>query len=240
MKTIIKPFAILLLLVITTSCIFDGVKGNRNVITQQRHISSDFDAIDVSQGIDVYLTIGDNVSLSLEADENLHDIILTEVKDGVLHIYADKNIWSAKSRKVFLTAKSINEIVASSGAEVRSENTIESDDFKMRVTSGADVRLQLNVTDLTCNTSSGADARLKGKAENLTIKSTSGSGIKAQDLQTKICTVKATSGADVYVNVSGSLNAKANSGGDIKYVGNPQKIQKNSSSSGSIHDRQNS
>ncbi len=240
MKILIKLSAVLLLLITTTSCFFDGVKGNRNVITQQRNISSNFDAIDVSQGIDVYLTIDDDVSLSLEADENLHELILTEVKDGVLHIYAEKNIWSAKSRKVFVTAKSINEIVATSGAEVRSENTIEAEDFKIRVTSGADVRLELNVTDLSCSTTSGADARLKGKAENFTAKSTSGSTIKAQDLETETCTAKVTSGADVYVNVTNSLNAKATSGGDIRYVGNPKNVQENSSSSGSIRNRQNS
>ena len=240
MKTLIKLSAVLFLLVTTTSCFLDGVKGNRNVVTQQRKISSEFDAIDVSQGIDVYLTMDDNVSLSLEADENLHELILTEVNDGVLHIYTKKNIWSAKSRKVFVTAKSINEIVATSGAEVRSENTIQADDFKIRVTSGADVRLVLNVTDLICSTTSGSEARLKGKAENFIAKSTSGSAIKAQDLETETCTAKVTSGADVYVNVTNSLNAKATSGGDIKYVGNPKNVQENSSSSGSIRNRQNS
>ncbi len=240
MKTLLKISAVLLLLIMTTSCIFDGVKGNHNVVTQQRNISSDFEAIDVSQGIDVYITMGDDVSLSLEADENLHDIILTEVKDGTLHIYADKNIWSAKRRKVYLTAQSINEISASSGADVRSENTIKAEDFKIRATSGSDVRLQLKVDNLICSTTSGADARLKGKANSFTAKSTSGSAIKARDLETETCTAKVTSGADVYVNVTGTLNANATSGGDIKYVGNPKQVQENSSSSGSIRNKQNS
>ena len=234
MKTTLKISAVLLLLVMTTSCIFDGVKGDRNVITQQRNISSDFDAIDVSQGIDVYLTIGNNVTLSLEADENLHDIILTEVKDGTLHIYADKNIWSAKSRKVFVTAKSINEIEASSGAVVRSENVIKSENFKIRATSGSDVRLELSVIDLTCSTTSGSDARLKGMAQNFTAKSTSGSSIKAKNLETQMCNVKATSGANIYVNVTDKLIAEATSGGNINYYGDPRVEHQNVSSSGSI------
>jgi len=240
MKNIAKLSAIVLLLAMTTSCFFDGVKGNRNVITEHRKISSDFDAIDVSQGIDVYLTIGDKVSLSLEADENLHDIILTEVEDGTLHIYTDKNIWSAKARKVYLTARSITEISATSGADVRSENTIIAEDFKIRATSGSDVRLQLKVDNLTCNTTSGADARLKGKATSFNAKSTSGSEIKAQDLETETCSAKVTSGANISLNVTGSLNANASSGGDIRYVGNPTKVQENSSSSGSIRNNRNS
>jgi len=240
MKTLSRISIALLLLITTTSCYFDGVKGNRNVITQQRKLSSDFNAIDVSQGIEVYLTISDNVSLSLEADENLHDIIITEVNDGVLHVYAEKNIWSAKSRKVYVTARSINEIVATSGAGVRSENTIIAEDFKIKATSGSNVRLQLKVDNLTCNTTSGANARLKGKAISFNVKSTSGSNIKAQELETESCTAKVTSGSNVYVNVTNSLNAKATSGGDIRYIGNPKKVQENSSASGSIRNKQNS
>lgn len=240
MKTLTKLTLILLLSVTMTSCFFDGIKGDRNVVTQERNISSDFDAIDVSQGIDVFLTIGNNVSLTLEADENLHDIILTEVKDGTLHIYADKNIWSAKTRKVYVTANEINQITATSGADLVSENTITSEDFKIKATSGSDVKLQLKVTNLTCNTTSGADARLKGEAVNFTAKSTSGSDIKAQELETETCSVKVTSGADAYVNVSETLNANATSGGDIKYIGNPKKVQQNVSSSGSIRNKQSS
>ncbi len=240
MKTLIKLSAFALLIVTTTSCFMDGVKGDRNVVTERRNIDSDFVKIDASQGMEVYLTMGDKVSLSVEADENLHDLIITEVKDGTLHIHTKKNIWSSKSRKVYVTASSINEISVSSGAEVISENTINSDDLKIRATSGSDVRLQLNVANLNCNTTSGANARLVGKASSFTAESTSGSDIKAQELETETCNVKVTSGADIYVNVTESLDANATSGGDIKYIGNPKKVQKNVSSSGSIHNKQNS
>ncbi|MDX5585210.1 MAG: head GIN domain-containing protein [Aureibaculum sp.] len=240
MKTLIKLLAIALLLGTTTSCFMDGIKGDRHVVSERRDISSDFMKIDANQGMEVYLTMGDQVSLTIEADENLHDLIITEVKDGTLHIYTKKNIWSSKSRKVYVTALTINEISVSSGAEVISENTIKSDDFKIRATSGSDVRLQLNVDNLNCSTTSGADARLKGKASTFTAKSTSGSDIKAQELETETCNVKVTSGADVYINVTQSLHANATSGGDIKYIGNPKNVQKDVSSSGSIRNKQNS
>ncbi len=46
--------------------------------------------------------------------------------------------------------------------------------------------------------------------------------------------VKATSGADITVNTSKELTARATSGGDVKYYGNPEKVDKSDSSSGSI------
>lgn len=233
MKTITKISAVVVLF-LTTSCMFNGVKGNRNVKTATRNIPSDFEAIRVSNGIDVYLTMGSDTSLKLEADENLHDIIQTEVKDGVLRIYADENIWSAKRKRVYLTAKNINEIRSTSGAELITENTLKADDLKVAVTSGAEVRLTLDVTNLSCSTTSGADARLEGRADHFVARSTSGSGLQATGLEAKTCEARVTSGADISVNVSEELDASATSGGNIRYSGNPKKVRKNSSSGGNV------
>ncbi|MDJ0644642.1 MAG: head GIN domain-containing protein [Flavobacteriaceae bacterium] len=233
MKTFTKISAVIVLF-LTTSCMIGGVKGNRIVKTATRSISSDFEAIRVSNGIDVYLTMGNSTSLKLEADENLHDIIQTEVEDGVLKIYADENIWSAKRKKVYLNAEKVNEIRVNSGAELRSENTLETDDLKVSVTSGADVRLIVDVVNLTCSTTSGSDARIEGTADHFVAKSTSGSDLQASGLEAKTCEARVTSGADISVNVTEELDANATSGGDIKYVGNPKKIRKNSSSGGDV------
>ena len=238
MNTLTK-FSAIFLLLLTSSCFMDGIKGDRNVVTERRNITSNFEAIDVNQGIEVHLTIGDDVELTVEADENLQEIITAEVKDGTLYIYAEKNIWSSKSRKVYVTAMGVNEISTSSGAEVISENTISSNDLKLNATSGSNVRLQLMVANLNCSTTSGADAILKGRASNFKASSTSGGNINAKGLKTKSCKAKATSGAGIYVNVSENLDAIATSGGDIKFIGHPKTVQKVVSSSGGIQNKQN-
>ena len=62
----------------------------------------------------------------------------------------------------------------------------------------------------------------------------SGSDIKASELMAVSSQVKATSGADITVNTAKELTADANSGGDIKYYGNPDIVNKTDSHSGSI------
>ncbi len=213
---------------------FNGIKGNRNVKTATRNVPSNFEAIHVSNGIDVYLTMGNSVALKLEADENLHDIIETEVEDGVLRIYAEDNIWSAKRKRVYLTAREINEIKITSGSELITENTLKTDDLKVSVTSGANARLTLDVANLSCSTTSGADARLEGRTNHFVARSTSGSGLRASDLAAKTCEARVTSGADITVNVSEELDARATSGGDIRFSGNPKVVKKNSSSGGDV------
>lgn len=233
MKTLLKISAVLLLF-LTTSCFLDGVKGNRNVITQNRNISSDFDALHVSYGIDVKLTMGSTTSLKLEADENLHDIIRTEVEDGVLRIYAEKNIYSSKKRTVYLTATNLNEIKVTSGAQVTSENTIKAEELNVSTSSGANAKLNLDVANVTCSSTSGSNANLSGRAEKLTVSATSGANIKAKNLESLICEAKASSGSVVSVHATQELDARASSGGNISCSGDPEIVKKNSSSGGNI------
>ena len=76
-----------------------------------------------------------------------------------------------------------------------------------------------------------------GKTQKLIAEATSGSDIKAGNLQAESSHVKATSGADITVNTSKELTAQASSGGDIKYYGDPEKVDKTDSASGSIRKR---
>jgi len=229
-----KIFAVTLLFLTASCFLMDGVKGDRNVVTQDRNISSDFDAIHASYGIDVKLTMGSNVSLTLEADENLHDIIRTEVEDGVLRIYSEKNIYSAKKRMVYVTANEVNEVKATSGSSVTSENTIKTEEFIVKTTSGANVNLELDAESTSSSATSGSNIRLSGKTQKLTASSTSGANVRAKSLEAKICEARATSGSVMSVHATQELDAKATSGANISCSGNPEVVKKNSSSGGSI------
>jgi len=80
------------------------VHGNNKVVTKERN-TENFTGVRVSTGIDVYLKQGNNVAISVEADENLHEYILTEVRDGVLRVYTDVNIRDAERKRVYVTMK---------------------------------------------------------------------------------------------------------------------------------------
>ena len=239
MKTTLKISVLLLLLIATTSCFFDGVKGNGNVITENREISDDFTYIKVNKGLQVYLTKSDEVSLTVEADENLHELIETEVKNGTLLITSKKNIWSSKAKMIHLSVKDLNKIAVSSGAEIFSENTFYTDELQVNASSGAVAKLRLNTTDLICETSSGANVDLIGKAKNIEISSSSGSDIDAYELETLTCDAKASSGSNIKVNTKKSFSGKATSGAFIKFKGNPKVIQTDENSGGSVKNKHN-
>jgi len=237
MKTLLKISAVLFLFISTTSCMFDGVKGNGNVITKNRKISSDFVRIKVSRGLDVYITKDSRVSLAVEADENLHELIRTDVKNGTLIITSEKNIWEASSKKIHLSVENLNEILVSSGAEVYSENTLSSDRMRISTSSGAGVKLRLDVNDLVCDSSSGSNIKLTGKAVSLDVSTSSGSNISAYDLEVENCIARSSSGSDIRVNVTQSFDGKATSGSNIRFKGNPRTVYKKDNSGGSVRSR---
>jgi len=237
MKTLTKITALLVLLITTSSCFIEGmtgIRGNGNVISEERSINSDFDAIKVQQGIKLYLTQGNQTELSIEADENILDLLITEVKNNELKIYFDKNVYRAKSRKVYLTTNSISKIRTSSGASVKSENTLQVSSLDIDASSGSSIKMYVNANEVSSESSSGADIDLYGKTEQFSANASSGSHIDANELEAVDVYAKVSSGANIDVNVTGKLTANASSGGDIDFEGNPTKVNKDTSSGGSV------
>lgn len=239
MTTLIKIIITTILSLTLFSCNFDinmgsGVKGNGDVVTEIRTINESFTTIKATEGLDVYLTQSDHERIEVEADENLQDLILIEVENGILKIHTKQNIGSASSKQIKVSFKDISSIISTSGSDVYSTNTITVENLELKSTSGSDMKLSVNTTLLNCKSTSGSDMHLSGTTIKLNAEATSGSDIKAADLIAESSHVKATSGADITVNTSKELIAKASSGGDVKYYGNPEKVEKSNNPSGSV------
>jgi hypothetical protein len=239
MTTLTKITIAVLMSLLLFSCNFDvnfgsGVTGNGNVSTQDRTLSEEFTEIETSRGLDVYLTQGDSQSLKVQADENLHDIIITEVENGVLKIYSEENIKRSESKKVMVNVTDLTAVNATSGSDVYSTNTLKVDTIKLSTTSGADIEVELDAESTTLESTSGSDIRVKGTTNTLSASATSGSDIDAQHLISQSCTASVTSGADIVVNAEEKITANATSGGDIKYYGNPEHKSISDNSGGHI------
>ena len=237
MKTI-KIASILAVTLLLSSCNMDirlgQVNGNGNVVTDERTVTENFTAVKGSAGLDVYLTEGAENKIVVEADENLLDIIETEINNGKLNITTTENIGRSKSKKVHVTYKEINKIYASSGADVIGNSVIKSEKITLDASSGSDLEVEVFAKEVIAETSSGADLNVSGKATLLMASSSSGSAIKARGLLVINCNADASSGADITVNVKEKPSTEATSGGNIKYYGNPSAVSNDASRSGKV------
>lgn len=234
MKTKITLFSISAALILFASCNISGVTGNKNVVKQTRTVKGNFTAVKVSQGINLFLSQGDTVSIITEADENIQDLLVTEQENGVLKIYFTEQVGKVAAKNVYVTMPEISKINASSAADVKTKTLISSDNLTVDASSGADIDAEINAAKLYCESSSGADIDLTGNCGTADFHASSGADIDAKDLNSENASAKASSGADISIFVKTSLSADASSGGDISYYGNPEKIDINTSSGGDI------
>ena len=239
MTTLIKFIVATILSISLFSCNYNfntnmGAKGNGNVTTETRNINESFSSIKATQGIAVYLTQSNNESITVITDENLQEHILIDIEDDVLKIYTQNHISKATIKKVEISFNNISNIISTSGSHVFSTNTIDTESLNLKTTSGSSMKLDVSTNYLNCASSSGSSLKLSGKTINLKTESSSGSSIKAQDLNAEYTNAKASSGSQTTLNTSKELTANTSSGAHIKYIGNPDKVRKNNSTSSRI------
>jgi len=238
MKTVKK---LTLLLFVSFTCISYGqnilkkINGNGNIVTETRKIDNNFTKIVASRGINLYITQGNEVNLTVKADENLHDYIVTKVKNGKLKVYFSKgNIGRAKSKKVYLTVPNIDEIKSHSGSLVKTKNTINAKSFKAIATSGGNLKLTIKADDIISKSNTGGNITISGKTNTHRCKASTGGNISAYTLKSKSVISKARFGGNIYIFASESIIAGATFGGDIRFKGNPKTVKRNRFLGGNI------
>jgi hypothetical protein len=229
---------IALLSILFSSCwsLGPSVKGDGNVTEQVRQVD-EFDQIKVSRGMNVYITQGSPAKVVVIADNNLHEIIRTDVEGGVLKIYTDENIRWAKEKKVMVTVEKLTGLEASSGANIFSQAQIMSENLELKASSGANLTMDVNAKYLKADCSSGANINLSGLAKEAELEASSGANLKGKDLKADNCKMQASSGGNVASSVVEKLEAKASSGGNVVYYGEPASTDIDTSSGGNVNRR---
>ncbi len=227
--------SILLISLVSVSCIPMGpsIKGNGNVVTEERNLDS-FDKVIASRGVNVYLSQGETQKVVIKADENLIDVIQTEVNDSTLKIFSSANVRKAKSFKVFVTVPNYSEIKTNSGSNVYSETIIKSEELVLTCSSGSNMKMKTDAGKLTAKVSSGANIKLRGSAKTFRGRASSGANLMAEKLVAGDCIVKAGSGANLWITVKNSFDADAGSGANIFYFGDPKSSDIEKSSGGNV------
>jgi hypothetical protein len=236
LKFLTAVIAILSISACTNGQFRKTVYGNNKVVTKERN-AENFTGVRVSSGIDVYLKQGNNVTISVEADENLHEYILTEVRDGILHVYTEVNIRQAERKRVYVTMKEVNSVRTSSAGDVIGETPIKCDKLELSASSAGNIKLEVNAKEIEADISSSGDITLTGEAEILNADLSSAGDLNAYDLKVSEADISVSSAGNAEINVSEKLTARASSAGDINYQGSPKYIDAHSSSAGGVHKR---
>jgi len=239
---LVKLAVALVMSLFMTSCVdiqfdstLESIKGDGNVVTKTRNVNTPITKIKASRGLHVIIKQGDEESIEIVADENLHDHILTEIHEGWLEITADRNIRNASSKTIRVQVKSLEALKSSSGASVKSSGKLVSTNLTINGSSGASFHLDVEAEKISVDGSSGSSTKISGKALEGEFSISSGGNIDAQDFLINEITAGASSGGNLKVHPILNLDAKASSGGTIYYYNEPKNINQQTSSGGSVN-----
>jgi hypothetical protein len=230
-----KKYTLLVFSIIYLSATAQKTFNDPNAVS--RNIIS-FHAIEVSDGIDLYLTPGNEALAVSAVNEEVRNKITTRVEDGVLKIYYDHGGISFdrgnKKMKAYVSFKTLDNLHAAGGSDVYADEGINANDLKVHLGGGSDFHGKISSNKLEMNAHGGSDIYVSGKAASLTINTSGGSDFHGYDLITDNCDINASGGSDVNITCNKELNVNASGGSDVHYKGNGLIKNVNSGGSSSV------
>jgi phage shock protein PspC (stress-responsive transcriptional regulator) len=108
------------------------------------------------------------------------------------------------------------------------------EDLRLNASSAASARLNVNVPHLEVDLSSAAHAELGGTATELSVDGSSASSLDALGLRATKASVDLSSGSEAKIRAIDELKVDLSSGSQVKYAGQPGRIEKDLNSGSSL------
>ena len=207
-----------------------------NAISQQTETRAvgTFSGVKAAEGIDVFLKQGDKEEVKVEVTGTDVSNVVTEVSGSYLKVHRKDGRFRDIQAKVHVTYVELNKLSASSAASIFSETPLKSNSMEISASSAGSVEVTLDAGSAEISSSSAGDVELKGHAKKISVDASSAGEIDAYDLLADEVEADASTAGSIKVNVKETLNAQASTVGSIRYRGNPDRLNSNSSTGGSI------
>jgi len=214
------------------------IRGNGDYTTTTRSLGS-YEGIEMSGWFDVEIIRGSEGTITLEGERNLLEHLVTEVKGGTLKIRTEKGYQlqpSDYNRGIVITipVDEISFVTLSGSGDIVCKDGLKSNQFTTTLSGSGDIHLEIEAARVVATLSGSGDITLSGTADNLEA-TVSGSGdIKAYELQAANARAVIAGSADIRLTVTESLHARVSGSGDIRYRGNPARVDSKVAGSGDV------
>lgn len=205
---------------------------------EKRNVSG-YHAIEISSGIDLYLSQGDEAVAVSASEVKYRSNIRTEVKNGVLKIWYETNSnfnieWGNRKLKAYVSFKNLDKLNGSGGSDIFAEGAIKVNSLSLDLSGGSDFEGRVELNEMKVDASGGSDVKISGTVKTLNIDASGGSDFKGYELTADVCDLEASGGSDIYITIGKELSAEASGGSDIYYKGNGTIKEVKSSGSSTI------
>ena len=184
------------------------------------HIDN-FTKIDVTDKIIVQLERSTTSEIQVNVQEMEKDNVVVEVVDGVLKLSVDNELKPGKVR-INIKYKELTEISGSGMAEISTGNLIKSNTLNVKLLSGANAYLDLDIQTLNAEIAERSLFQADGYAVNQEITLKTYGIYSGYECEGEKVHVSAGMGTKAKVYAEEELNVDARSGAYVSYKGEPK------------------
>ncbi|MBN1118890.1 MAG: DUF2807 domain-containing protein [Bacteroidales bacterium] len=228
-----KKFTLFLIFItslVITSCEGDFwcLEGDGILETQERGITK-FSGINVNSNFDVDVIYSTERSITVEADQNLQQYILTYVENGDLMLETDMDrcLTSANPIKVTVYCPLVESVISSGSGDVDIFD-FEVDYFNVTLSGVGDISLQnLIIHDnLDLSLPGSGNFVLDGKASEAQYLLSGSGDIKGKSMRVNSCKTVLSGSGNIFTWVYNDLEIILTGSGNVYYYGDPKVIQR--------------
>jgi hypothetical protein len=190
----------------------------------QQHIhklSAPYEHLKVSGNIHLRLLPSDVTYLEFESAEFPESLTISQDKDQLL-LRGKTELKQSPALECKLYIENLSQLVVSRAAVVHSSDTLPYETLSLKVETGGKAEITVASDSLNARVSQGSDIILYGTTRILQVNANTVGNCLAYDLQATHAWVKAATGSQVKVKVSGLLNANAAGKSFVGYMGDPE------------------
>ena len=176
------------------------IRGSGSYTASERQVSS-FDAIELSGGMQLDIVVGEEASVIIHADENLHDYITTTVKNNVLVIDFEESVSTSNELRAEISMPSLRSIEVSGSSKLELSG--------------------LQEPSLELDFSGSVSGNLSGEVERLSIDIAGSSNLNCYDLQAEDVEIDIAGSGKIRTSVKSTLNVDVAGSAVVLYRGQP-------------------
>ncbi len=177
-----KYTVVLLLLFVTTLALAqkkEKIKGSKTVTTEQKEIGN-FEALEISDNVEVFLDKGEKSELKIEADDNLHDIIKIDLTAKTLRITTSKTATNYKKLIVRVTyTNDLKMITSKNDVVVNAIQEIQVNEIAFKSFDDSKLFLNVNTKNFVLQADNDSKIELNLKSEKAIIELSKSASLKA-------------------------------------------------------------
>ena len=243
----LAAIAVPLLLVVAAGCggvpgTGGQVSGSGTAVTRQ-YDDGGFTGLRIEHAFAVTVSRGDAFAVEVTVDDNLVKYLRVELDGDTLHIGMDPDMdYRNATLKADVTMPSLQAMDVSGASSAEVDGFASQDPFELQVSGGGKVHLkdvragtvtievsgagrlsgQLDAQEIKGEVSGAGKVSLKGSATKAQLAASGGAELDMSAVTVQDADLEISGGANVMVDVTGTLSVEASGGAHLYYYGTPK------------------